>query len=473
MRNRHKYTIHKILFLILLFMSTSTLFAQSKLGVYWQPKSGENINDAIADLKSTPTQLVIIPSDVDNSIIKNLARANLPFLVDLNLEYYTQTEISRHQDDIISVLESINSRYQAVEAFSGFIVFKNSALNGTKIDTSITNITQNASIRNDLKLYEISNSGLKTLGDRSKTGIVRYYQKGGSNSINDFANSIGADDIYLIVDYGWLNISLQNESDFKAALQASNQLNEAVIPLKIHQDDEQYLNWPLVLILALWVILGINIASNDDYKKTISRYFLSHAFYVDDIIQYRDRAVNGSIFIIIAHSIFGGLTVYFLARSFISEIGMAALHHHYPLISYFGQHYVALFVLGCLIILLLQIIAIFWLAIFNPQIRNIGQIVSLYSWIFHIDYILITIVAVLFISDGSQKLILFCSALFLLIWYNSFTLTAINSSKRLGSLRFGYLLKTIGLHTIVTLKGIAILMIFDDWLEVIKLSFSI
>ncbi len=473
MKGGAKNILYKILFLIYILASTTTLSAQNKLGVIWQTEGAQNVENTISIFQNTSVKLVIIPGSTDNYIVRNLAKAEIPFLVDLNLEFFTKSKIEQHSDEISHVLESINIRYASVEAFSGFVVFKNSAGSFQNMDAVYSKILDSTELRDSLRFYEIYDSKLIPLASETEDGIILQFENTSPNTLHSFVEHISARDGFLFVDYEWLNGVLNNHEEFKEALVASDNLDSAVIPLKQYEQEDFNFSWPAILLLVCWVLLGIIIAANNEYKKSIHRYFFSHSFFVDDVIKYRDKAINGSIFLMMSHAVFSGLVVYFLARTLLTSAGVDALHYHFPILDFFGSQYFAFFTIAAIGVFLLQIVAIIWLALFNPKIHSLGQIISIYTWIFHVDFILVTIISVIYFAGGSETLLLVLSGIFLFIWYNAFTLTSLDASKGLGSKRPGYLLKTMILHFIVTILLIFVLMIFDDWFEVVKLAVNI
>lgn len=105
--------------------------------------------------------------------------------------------------------------------------------------------------------------------------------------------------------------------------------------------------------------------------------------------------------------------------------------------------------------------------------NHFSQVLSLYSWVFHLDFLLVSISLIVLITSGSSLLIyLLCVAHFL-FWILGFIVAAYDSSKYQMTGRFKYLFNTIGLFLIIIGTSI-ILFIFSGYpYDIIRLAASL
>ncbi|MEP5835641.1 MAG: hypothetical protein ABJ383_16575, partial [Balneola sp.] len=219
--------------------------------------------------------------------------------------------------------------------------------------------------------------------------------------------------------------------------------------------------------------LAVNVATNPTYLETIPRYFTAHRFYVGDIMSYRERSSASAVFLLFQHAIFGGLVVYILSKIFISDTGLEALYHHIPYIAVMGKNYFSLFVLSSVLVLIVELIALIWLYVPNKEMTHFNQGLNLFTSIFHLDFIIVTAIVTGYFGDWNTTLISFLALSYLLIWFSSFNITAFDASKRLGMHRNSYLFKTIGLHTLVSGALVVLLVVFNEWWDILKLAVSV
>lgn len=101
-----------------------------------------------------------------------------------------------------------------------------------------------------------------------------------------------------------------------------------------------------------------------------------------------------------------------------------------------------------------------------------SQVFSLYTWVFHLDFLLVSVMLILLLTGASEVTIMVLSILFVLIWLSGFVLTAIDSSKYLQKGRISYLFYTIGIHALINILMIIWALssgLFIDVLELVTL----
>ena len=102
---------------------------------------------------------------------------------------------------------------------------------------------------------------------------------------------------------------------------------------------------------------------------------------------------------------------------------------------------------------------------------HFSQALNLYTWIFHTDFILVSIMLILLLSGGSSTIIIILGTLFVINWLMGFLITSLNSSKYLVQKRASYILSTFGLHALVNIAFLVFILSNDYLMDVLELLF--
>ncbi len=276
----------------------------------------------------------------------------------------------------------------------------------------------------------------------------------------------------LLFSYHWLQTALESKSYLRPALLAYANSNDKSILLPNENTSmaNPISDWAVIFFIALWLSTGFHIQLNPTYKAKISRYFISHRFYVDDILQFRDREASSGITIFIQHSFFTGLVAYILSITFITDRGLGALYEHLPYLSILGTSYFSLFTWSVLLTLLISVFGMIWAYLPNKEVRHFSQIINLYVWIFHIDFIIVSIILVLGLTESSPTGILIFTSLHIFCWLLAFIFSVYDSSRHMFMGRSLYFFKTLGLFTIVLIVFIVALIFYPNSIDVLKLA---
>lgn len=474
MKSKSKYLCLFSGLLLWIFFASDLISAQTSLGVVWNPPPNElQASDQLRTLKSYSTKLVILKKPRNPYILAELNRLGIPFIIDAGNEFYTASKFSDQKDAIFRQVSQIHSANREYASFLGILIFSHSHTHSDSFKSTFRSLVQASNLGDSLSFYEFKNNQLGNLSEGKKKGSFFLSQKPGAESVHKFHDLMGNAGDLLIVEYSWLKNTLGDFPDIEQALQNSASLNEAVIPLPKLPEETPLLHWSVIVLLLLWISLAVNIVISPTYKETIFRYFTSHRFFVDDILSYRERSSLSATFLFFQHAFFGGLVAYVMAKTFFSETGLEALYSYIPAVGITGQNYFSLFVLASLAVLLIEVIAIAWIYIPNPSLSYLNQALNLFTWTFHLDFLLVTLIVVLFFAGSSPIVLSVLSVLYVVIWFSSFNTTALDSSKRLGMNRTRYLFKTIALHTLAFALVVAFLLIFDGWKEVLDLVIHI
>ena len=102
--------------------------------------------------------------------------------------------------------------------------------------------------------------------------------------------------------------------------------------------------------------------------------------------------------------------------------------------------------------------------------KHFSQVLTLYTWIFHLDFILISLMLLSHLTNGSSVFILSMGIIFILVWLTGFFLTALDSSKYLMKGRVKYMILTFGLHTLLNILLLILFLRSDYIMQILELA---
>lgn len=463
MRSRRTYLLRWAFCALFTFAGLTLSIAQEKVGVDWHIPANLTEFERELDLyKDHHISFLIVDQSLTVEQASLLDTAQIPFLLRLDNKFLTKIQF---QADSLSLRESIEQRsilYDSSSTFKGIIAFSHSY---NPDDFSVGGVN----------LYAIQADSLKasdTVSEFIDTAVFLDPENTSASSIYSFKQKLitrGS----IIVDSNWLTTVFNEFPDFKDSFLAEGGITPGIIPLPKTPKERPLVHWSILILILLWGSLAVNVATNPTYLETIPRYFTSHRFFVDDIMSYRERSSASAIFLLFQHALFGGLVTYILAKIFISPVGLEALYFQLPYLGIMGQNYFSLFVVTGVLILAIELMAILWLYFPNKEMTHFNQALNLFTWIFHLDFILVTLMVTAYFAEWSSTFIVILSVFYLLIWFSSFNITALGASKRLGMNRNAYLIKTIVLHSLITILFLSFLLSFDTLWDILELVISV
>lgn len=274
----------------------------------------------------------------------------------------------------------------------------------------------------------------------------------------------------LFFESNWFDDAIQQYPPFKTALAEYASGDDFLIPLPSAPANVSYFNWLILIFVLVLFSAGIHIYASASYKSLIFRYFTYHRFFVDDVMRYRERSGASGIVVLIQHALLFGLMIAILAKRFITPTGLDAFFSNFTFLGILGRNYLSLFFLGTGLALVIEIIGLLWLYVPSKSMRHFSQVINLYAWVFHVDFILLAGILVLYLATNSYIFLLVLSIAFILNWLLAFYLASTDSAGYLFKGKISYILYTFGLHTVINLILLVLFFVFPDFLEVLELS---
>lgn len=491
MSARSTYTPFILCFALLLatFWSVTT-FAQSDslyFGIRFPDEvSAGEVSDFLEDHSEVSFHLAEVSASTNNVVFELLGQKGIQLYVRSGFQYVTTSKLERDLDLFTDSLSQMVQRFSQ-EGYNATALglFSYSQTNNAVFDSLLTLIKERtADDRGPLLLYDLVSKdrsvferSLKLFvpDDTDPSASLLVSQPFTASSLAQVDKRIQADSVLslIIFESGWFETASQSHPPFTEAISFYQQTGEWLMPSPNDEPSDTSFNYLVLIYLLLLTSLGVHYRVVAAYPFMLFRYFTAHRFFADDIMSYRERNTASGVFLFIQHALFTGMLAAIIGYEFISPEGMDALQYHIPQFLLADSGYLSLFTLGVVFAFITQLLAILWLYLPSTSMRHFSQTLNLYTWPFHLDFVIVTGILVLHLKDGSETMILFLSSLFVLIWLLTFMLTALDSSRYMQEGRIRYMLITFGIHTFLTLAILISLLVYDPVRDLLQLAFGL
>lgn len=469
--------------LITLSVNDSFVFAQEvnpSLGAHWE--STPSLTEALDDLdrfNDLGIKFIEFEEPVNAAILDSAANRDFDLLIRSDRKFLTNSILSGSREDILQEFIDLKNRYAAYPEVRGLGLYSFSESFSSDFIVKMQAITEELKDSSDIELYEITTGpynavdfAVTTVTSEdipASTGSVLFtkrYARGDLHIVNKLFES----QISLVIfDSDWLLAAINDYPAFKNALSEYKETGNWVLPLPKDEPQSTRFDWLIIIYLLIWISVAIHIRTVATYSGLIFRYFTGHRFFVDDIMRYRERSAASGIFLFFQHAAFTGLVATIISKMFISDTGIDALFHFIPQAAVFGQNHFSIFMAGFLISCLIQIIGLCWLYFPSESMNHSSQVLSLYTWTFHLDFLIVSFMLVTYLTGGNTTLVLILGVLFVLNWLTAYLLTSLDSSKYLIDKRVSYILYTFGLHTLLNIVLLVLFLSSSTVLDAIEL----
>jgi len=472
-----------LLWIFLLIFSAGAsqkAFAQPSLGIVWDaPSDTATANVQLNLFSELGVTHLEIAHPVSESMLSAVAKTDLTILVRSDNYYLTLSQLQRNREQLTENYISFAAQYRSFLNVGGLGLLSHSQTHHTGFSKVFKPVLDTLSAYSNKSFYYYQQKGWYSFNNPDQPFGVLYddatYQE---SDLSDFHSTIqtftaGDSNQLLFINSEWLLEATDQYPELSNSLMEyrDNQIWE--LPLPSTEDQSSPSNWMVFILLILWTALAIQMKYLPYVRPMILRYFLAHRFFVDDILHYRERYLSSGILMMVKHALFGGLTAYIVARILFSEFGVDALFHHLPWFAVTGSNYFSFFFFGLILVLITQVIALLWLHLPAKNLEHFSQTINLYSGIFYLDYLIVTLMITLFAAGIGTFLNLILASIYAIVWFGAFNLAAFDASKNMGGNRTIYLLLTIGLHTILSLAILFFVLLNTEIIEILDLSVSL
>lgn len=284
--------------------------------------------------------------------------------------------------------------------------------------------------------------------------------------------SLKNDQSAVLIPHSWLIDKLGQFELFEDALKAYTQNQALLFPEPGKSETPLSPNWSVVLLILLLGSYLIHYRNNQVYQRSLFRYFGMHKFFLDDILEYRLRTAAPATVLFFQHILITGLLFYLFAATLISPLGLESLYYHFPFLQAFGSGASGFFFAGITIALLLQTVSILWISLLNRKSR-FSQAATLYCWPLQLNLPVVITMTAVYQASGADFWLIAMAALFVIIWFLSFNIAALNIASYLSRFRIVYVIFTVGIHLVILMLLASIALYYPPVSEPLRMAFSL
>jgi hypothetical protein len=279
--------------------------------------------------------------------------------------------------------------------------------------------------------------------------------------LNSIFNDLQAvDESITILPARWFFNQIEQKSELRYLFSDFTSGNMITLPLPKEPESPPFMNWSVVLLLFIWGSFALHFRYQPIYSQSMARYFSNHSFFVNDVMENRLRNVLPGFILLIQHALLTGLYVFACLEVVISTLGLEVIRHYFQPLMLLESTMLSLFISAIFVAILLQTISVTWIYILNKKLTSFSQILNLYSWPLHLNLIVVTFLVVFNMVGFNEIWTLILGAIFILIWFFSFNIAAIDSSKFLENGRTLFLSGTVGVHVLLVI-GIFVYLLYS------------
>lgn len=481
-----------------IFVPLQRVSAQNELGIVWNvPHSNSTALRELHEFRKLGVGYLIINKLIPKQISDTLADSNFRVFVSTPIIFPTSRDITRYAAQYYQVYRDYIHYYNSLSTFSAFGLFENGDITDKRfrdemniLAEKIHEITQkpiyyiqtaNSAIKNDTTfdfciqiIVPDNNSSNLTLGTfKESRGI--YFKTKDSNYFN--SQQI----LYLLTQTrlhktsplffngNWLTNVLKSHPEMARVL------TDYVrgLPVLLSTRPTRHFNVSksilVIFLLIMWGLMAVHYAFEPNYRKSLVRFFTTHKFFVDDVMEHLSRLSNSNRIVLMGQAFIGGMFFYTMGQAAFSSIGYHALISHYPLLGFIDKNMISLFFLGVVGVLLYNLICIVWIYFGISEVKFPGQAITVYIWSQHMNFILITLMIAILLSTGSTIIIYVLGIMFILVILISFYLSVLDTARYCKKSYFEHLKTTIP-HLIIMLTILIWLFSQTQIIDVIRLS---
>ncbi len=273
----------------------------------------------------------------------------------------------------------------------------------------------------------------------------------------------------LIMDYSDFRRYMNYEQWLIPMLNSVNRGETDAIAVPAHQPESPPVRPSVILLLVLWLSFSINYRFNPNYNQTVVRYFLSHEFMVDDILNRRIIMRVSTVVMMLQTALLCGITFSIGITALTDTPGHQALGYYYSMLATDAGLFMFFFIAG----LLFSLISWLWLVVCCFRQDILSQAATLMLWHMHLAFPLVTLLVTFVLAGLPSWLTAGLMATFALFQLSGFYIAAVRFA-RMPTFSPGlHYLFTIVLYTLF-LAGLGYsLYVYSDFYDVMRLALNI
>lgn len=503
-----RFTI-RLVFLFCVFLSyglANQCNAQRSIGVRWNiPQNHSEALIQLDTLRSLGVSTLEIKALPDNRIWNTIDSMGFRVYGQVPISFPLVKTLSEPDSILVNTISEYVHGYSARPSISAIGLFQYGAVHKAAFDTTLQPFVELIRESFNGRLYYTTARGAPVAMDDHfdfkilESRVTNEIEPGTDFTIPDTVQAPVTDFLYspgnslegylkpfknfleetstkggtVFVRSDWLFRMLEKHPEFAGTVKLYHSDDEFIFPVP-NENIERGANHSLIVLLLvlIWVLFAINYHLSPVYRKSLARYFSSHIFFVEDVMNRHIRSVGPSVIVLIQNMLLAGICAYSLGIILFSSLGFEAFFHHYPFFLLFGNPSLSLFIAGCLFGLILTLISIFWLRISNKSVTQTRQIVNLYAMPLQINFLIVTVITALLATGNRPVLLVSLGLLFALVHISAFIIAAFDTSRYLMKQKFLFYTLSIGLYCVIWI-GSGIWLLNSKFPRVIQLALSL
>lgn len=290
---------------------------------------------------------------------------------------------------------------------------------------------------------------------------------------NIFSELEQKEESITILPARWFFNQIEQRSELRFLFRDFTSGKAITFPLPEQPAPPPYMNWSVLLLLLIWGSYALHFRYQPIYSQSMTRYFTNHAFFVDDVMENRLRNLLPGVILLTQHALLTGLFVFACTELLISSLGLEVIRHYFQPFMFLQSTTLSLFLSSVLVAVLLQSVSVIWIYVSNKKLTSVSQVLNLYSWPLHLNLFVVTFLVVFNRVGFNEIWTLILGSLFVLIWFFSYNIAAIDSSRFLENGRGFFLTITVGIHVCLVIGILIYLFLTPSVLEPIIFAIEV
>lgn len=419
-------------------------------------------------------------------------------LLDSNIHFTIENDVSADQESIInsiqlgynSVPDRLKNNVAAVKVFDFPSDYRPSFSSSAdslliKLSSSIEKpfYYQSAFSKPEYPVanvdFRVNRIDAKTDSNDTDFSAITFFEPSKNrveslNKLEELLNrSLNEPESLIIIPADWFLSQTESQRAFATIISSYLDGKTVDFPMPAETSESADANWPIILLLLIWASFVLHYKYQPMYKATLPRYFFYHSFFIHDVIRQRIRSALPGIIVLFQHSVITGLFFFMLADSFVSDLGLQSLSYHYPAFFYSGFEKLSIFLIGVFFSLIFHVISIAWLYLPNKKLKQLAQVVNLYSWPFHINLIIATVAFYIVEVLSAQDLAIATIIVYFFFWFSGFIFAAVDSARFLNKFRIPNLILTVGLYFLLIIGALIIALWVPGIYQPLEMAFML
>lgn len=491
------------LFCVFLFCGFSNQsFAQRTLGVRWNvPDDQAEALSQLDTLEKLGVSYLEVTERPADEIWKKIDTLGFRVYGHLPISFPLVNTFSEPDSSLLAGISTYVNHYAAQASVEAIGLFKYGAVQKEAFDTGIqpivSQIKENYSgnlyyttVRNETTAFDklvdfkmlvrkVSNDFGFTVSDTSSHNPGGYVYHPGTelksylNPFSQFLDSVSKAPAPVFVDSEWLFAMLNKYPDFANTVELYNSDSEFIFPTPEENIENTFNHSLIVLLLVLiWGLFTANHHLSPVYRKSLTRYFTGHVFFVEDVMDRHIRSIGPATIVLLQNILLAGICTYSLGKVLFSPLALEAIYYHYPIILLFDNPSLSLFLLGCISGFVLTLISVVWIRISNKEVKQTRQVLNLYAWPLQINFFIATVIVALLSTGNNPAIMVALAIIFSLIHISAFIITAADTSKYLKKQKALFITVSIILYCVLWI-GLGVWILRSSIPQVFKLALSL